>query len=133
MDATAEKYIATTTFRKSGDGVTTATWIVDLGGGRFGFWTSSATGKTKRLRNNPRVTVQPSDSRGRPKAGAEIVEGTAELSTTGPDFDAVQSGIRAKYGFMTKLTHLLNIIGHIGKGKFPYGDVAVVITPVPKA
>ena len=41
------------TFRKTGAAVATATWIVPLDGGRVGLLTSSASGKAKRLRNNP--------------------------------------------------------------------------------
>lgn len=124
-----EKYVATTTYRKSGAGVASATWIVPLDGNRLGFWTSSATGKYKRLRNNTRITLAPSDSRGRVKAGASAIDGTAVLVTSGADFDEVQRKVRKKYGAMVPISHLFNTLGHIGKGKFPYGDVVVVITP----
>jgi hypothetical protein len=129
MSLTDEKYIAASTYRKSGEAVTTATWIVPLDEGRFGFWTSSATGKAKRLRTTPRITVAPSDARGRVKAGADAVEGTAILVTSGPDFDAVQMKVRAKYGFGVPMSRFFNVLGHIGKGKFPYGDVVVVVSP----
>ena len=128
MDIGAEKYVATTTFRKSGTAVPTATWIVPLDAGRVGFWTSSASGKYKRLRNNPRVTLQPSDSRGRVKAGSAPVEGTVQLVTSGPDFDAVQSKVRGKYGVMVNISRLFNTLGHLGRGPFPYGDVGVIVT-----
>ena len=127
MGITDEKYVATTTWRKSGAAVATATWIVALDGGRIGFWTSSASGKCKRLRSNPQITLQPSDPRGRVKPGSQAVEGTAQLVTAGADFDAIQRGIRAKYGVMVPVTRNLNRLGHLGK-KFPYGDVGVVVT-----
>jgi hypothetical protein len=44
--------------------------------------------------------LQPSDARGRVKAGSRPAEGNAELVTSGVDFDAIQRGIRAKYGVM---------------------------------
>jgi uncharacterized protein len=122
-----EKYVSTTTYRKSGTPVATATWIVELGSGRVGFWTSSKSGKYKRLRNSPRITIQPSDGRGKVKDGTTAVSGTANLSTSGADFDAVQSKVRAKYGFMVPVSHFFNVLGHLGKS-FPYGDVAVVIS-----
>jgi PPOX class probable F420-dependent enzyme len=127
MAISDEKYVSSTTFRKSGTPVSTATWIVGLDGGRVGFWTSSKSGKYKRLRNNPRITLQPSDGRGKVKAGTAPVEGTVNLSASGPDFDAVQSKVRAKYGLMVQVSHIFNTIGHIGKS-FPYGDVAVAVT-----
>ena len=127
MTISDEKYVASTTYRKSGAAVTTPTWIVPLDGGQVGFWTSSASGKFKRLRNNPRITLQPSDARGRAKAGSPV-SGTAQLVTSGAEFDAIQRKVRAKYGVMVHMSRFFNTLGHIGKGKFPYGDVGVVIT-----
>ena len=128
MAISDEKYVATTTFRKAGTAVPTPTWIVALDGGRVGFWTSSRSGKYKRLRNNPRITLQPADARGRVKAGSRAADGTVELVTSGADFDAIQQRVRAKYGAMVTMSRFFNTLGHIGKGKFPYGDVGVVIT-----
>ena len=54
------------------------------------------------------------------------MEGTVELVTSGADFDAIQSRIRAKYRAMVPITRLFNLIGN--RGKFPYGDIGVVIT-----
>jgi uncharacterized protein len=128
MAISDEKYVATTTFRKSGTPVATATWIVPLDAGRVGFWTSSASGKYKRLRNNPRITLQPADARGRAKAGTDPVEGTVQLVTSGPDFDAVQGKVRAKYGVMVGVSKFFNTLGHLGREPFPYGDVGVIVT-----
>jgi uncharacterized protein len=128
MAISDEKYVASTTFRKSGAAVPTATWIVPLDGGRVGFWTSSASGKYKRLRNDPRITLQPADSRGRVKDGPPAVSGTVQLATSGADFDMIQARVRAKYGFMVSMSRFFNTLGHIGKGNFPYGDVGVIVT-----
>lgn len=128
MTVSDEKYVASTTFRKSGAAVATPTWIVPLDDGRVGFWTSSASGKYKRLRGNPRITLQPADSRGRVKAGSAPREGTAELVTSGPEFEAIQARVRAKYGFMVVMSRFFNTLGHLGKGRFPYGDVGIVVT-----
>ena len=128
MGISDEKYISSTTYRKSGTPVATPTWIVPLDGGRVGFWTSSRSGKYKRLQNNPKITIQPSDARGRVKDGTAAVEGTVQMSTSGADFDAIQSNVRAKYGFQVPMSRFFNTLGHLGKGKFPYGDVGVVVT-----
>jgi uncharacterized protein len=127
MTIGAEKYVATTTYRKSGAAVTTPTWIVPLDSGQVGFWTSSASGKYKRLRNTPKIALQPSDARGRVKAGSPV-SGTVQLVTSGTDFDAIQRKVRAKYGVMVHISRFFNTLGHISKGNFPYGDVGVVIT-----
>jgi PPOX class probable F420-dependent enzyme len=128
MAISDEKFVASTTFRKSGAAVPTPTWIVPLDDDRVAFWTSSSSGKCKRLLRNPRITLQPCDARGRLKDGSAPVEGTAELVTSGVDFDAIQARIRAEYGFMVPMSRLFNAIGHLGRGKFPYGDVGVIVT-----
>src|ERR1700723_1597623 len=83
MPISDEKYVASTTYRKSGVAVATQTWICALDGSRVGFWTSSASGKYKRLRNNPSITLQAADARGRVKPGSRSVKGTVELVTSG--------------------------------------------------
>jgi uncharacterized protein len=123
-----EKYVSAGTFRKTGVPVATATWIVPLDGGRAALLTSSASGKVKRLRNNPSVTLQPSDVRGRVKAGATTVTGTVELVTCGPDFEAITSTLKAKYGLMVPIMRLVDSVRHLGKGPYPYADTGVVIT-----
>jgi PPOX class probable F420-dependent enzyme len=53
-----EKCVLLTTFKRDGTGVSTPVWWVDMGDGTFGFWTSSASGKAKRLAHTSRVTVR---------------------------------------------------------------------------
>ena len=128
MALTDEKYLLLTTYRKSGVGVSSPVWAADLGNGTVGFWTSSGSGKAKRLAHTDKVTVQPCDVRGRPRPGTQPVETTARV-VTGAELDLISQKIVAKYGFMTKLTKLLGTIGGIVKRKrIPYGDRGVVIT-----
>ena len=123
-----EKYIRFTTFKKDGTEVSTATWVVPLDDGKIGFYTSSTSGKAKRLKNNPNVVVQPSDSRGRAKSDTSPRQGTAVV-VTGPERDAIYEKVVAKYGFMTKVTRLLAKIGGFVKRKEqPYADRGVVVT-----
>jgi len=125
-----EKYVRFTTFRRDGTPVSTPTWIVPLDGGRYGFWTGSTTGKVKRLAHTSKVELQPSDARGRPKQASEPVAATAVAVTDGPDFDAVQRRIVAKYGAMTKVTRWLARGGAFVKRRpFVYADRVVVVTP----
>ena len=134
MSLSDEKYLLMTTFRKNGTPVATPVWIADLGDGKMGFWTSSGSGKAKRLAHTQRVTLQPSDARGRVKDGTSAVEATAQLVGPGPELDAIRTAVVAKYGFFTKVTKLLGMIGGIVKRKrIPYGDRGVVITLAPAA
>jgi hypothetical protein len=123
-----EKYMLLTTFRRDGTGVKTPVWVVPLADNTIGFWTSSGSGKAKRLARNDRVTVQPCDARGRVKAGAPPLDATAKV-VAGAEYEAIVEKVKAKYGVMTKFTHALNTIGGFFKGKrIPYGDRGVVVT-----
>lgn len=122
------KYIAFTTFKRDGTPVTSPVWVVPLDGGTFGFTTSSTSGKAKRLRNDPKVTVQPSNGRGKVTAGTTAADGTATL-VDGAAYEDIQAKVKAKYGFMVNLTRLLSKIGAFVKRKEqPYADTGVVIT-----
>jgi uncharacterized protein len=123
-----EKYILPTTFKRDGTAVPTPVWVVPLERGKVGIWTSSGSGKVKRLAHTARVTVQPCDVRGRIKEGAAPVDATAEV-VSGPEFAVIQTKVKAKYGIMTSISKFLGKVGGLFKGhQIPYGDRGVVIT-----
>jgi hypothetical protein len=124
---TDEKYMLFTTFRRDGRPVATPVWVVDLGDGRIGFWTSSGSGKAKRLAHTPRVLVQPSNARGVVKPGTHAVQATATL-VSGPELDAIRQRVHAKYGFATKITKpMAKAVGMLRGKRIPYGDRGVVV------
>ena len=88
------------------------------------------SGKAKRLGHTERVTVQPSDARGKAKRDTEPADATARLVRDGdPEYAEIRQAILAKYGFMTHVTKLLGTLGGIVKrNRIPYGDRGVVIT-----
>ena len=59
-----QKYICLTTFRKNGAGVSTPVWYGE-DSGKLYVMTRSDSGKYKRLRNNPQVTIAPCTMRGK--------------------------------------------------------------------
>jgi PPOX class probable F420-dependent enzyme len=59
-----QKYISLGTFRKSGAKIATPVWFGEDGDKLF-VMTLSKMGKTKRIRNNPQVTVAPCTMRGK--------------------------------------------------------------------
>lgn len=128
MGLADERYVRLTTFRRSGEAVSTPVWIVDLDDGRYGFHTSSGSGKAKRLAHTARVLVQASDARGRSKADAPEWEATAEVLAGGPIFDEVIGAVEEKYGWQVPVTRFLGTVGGILKRKrIPYADRAVVL------
>jgi hypothetical protein len=116
-----------TTFRKSGVGVPTPVWTVPVSDGRVGMWTGAGSGKYKRLRNNPRITIQSCTARGKTKPGAKILEGTAEMVQAGALFDEVQASIRAKYGRLIPIVKRISRLqGRYKRGQ-SFGDTVVLI------
>lgn len=124
-----EDFVLLTTYRRNGEGVPTPVWISSLTDqARVGFYTTMGTGKTKRIRHTPRVTVQPCSRTGTPTPGTEPVEATAELVQSGRDFDEVQGAIRAKYGWQGTLFAVIGGLATRRKG-LTYRDTVVLITP----
>jgi PPOX class probable F420-dependent enzyme len=129
MPLSDEKYMLLTTFRRDGTPVATPVWVVPLDDRSVGFWTSSGSGKAKRLAHTQRVTVQPSDGRGRVKAGSTPIDATARL-VTGDELEAIRSKVIAKYGVTTKIAKFLgSLIGTLRGKRIPYGDRGVIVTP----
>jgi PPOX class probable F420-dependent enzyme len=124
-----EKYMLLTTFRRDGTPVSTPVWVAKLDGGTVGFWTSSGSGKAKRLAHTTKVTVQPCDVRGRVKEGSTPIDATARV-VSGEEFEKIRTRIVAKYGFTTKVTKALGTLaGIVRRKRIPYGDIGVVIAP----
>ena len=123
---TDEKYVSLTTYKKDGSTKALPVWIADFGDGTIGFTTASSSYKVKRIQNDDRVVLQPSNSRGEVKEGTEPVTGTATV-VTGDDFDRYMQAIKSKYGIQF---HAIKLVGKfmslIGKGSGT--DAAVVIT-----
>jgi uncharacterized protein len=91
------KYFSLETFRKTGVGVRTPVWFAQDptpspgGTTRFYIYTLPETGKTKRIRNNPKVRINPCtmrgdlrgawvDARARICIGDEVAKGQALLN-----------------------------------------------------
>ena len=127
MTIADEKYIALTTYRKNGEAVVTPVWVNPVSDGRIGFWTAGGSGKTKRMGNNPQVTVQASDARGRGKAGTSPIAGTAEMVHDGPLFDEVWATGKKKYGVMVGVTKTMGRLMGQRKAGQVYGDTVVLI------
>jgi len=122
-----ENCMALTTFRKSGEAVTTPVWVTEVSDGRVGFWTAMGSGKTKRIKNNPAVTVQPCSFSGKLKPGTSPTHGTAELAQSGPLFDEVRQKVRGKYGFQSYLTQFIAGTFVLRRKGLTYADTVVLI------
>jgi len=125
-DIAQEKYVRLTTYRQDGTPKYLPVWIADMGDGTVGFTTASSSYKVKRIRINPKVALQPSDSRGKVRAGTAEVTGTAELVSDG-GFESVRAIVRNKYGFQYSLAMLAGSTARLfGRGTGT--DTGVVVT-----
>ncbi|CAN5477368.1 PPOX class F420-dependent oxidoreductase [soil metagenome] len=75
-----EHFVSLTTFRKSGEAVSTPVWIA-RDGDDLVVTTPAMSGKVKRLRNSPRVELRPCDRMGKVKDGAPVVAGNAAIES----------------------------------------------------
>jgi PPOX class probable F420-dependent enzyme len=108
----SEKYVSLRTKKRNGDEVATPVWIAALADGSLGFTTDLTSGKAKRIRNFPEVTLQPCNSRGVPKPGSEPVTARATV-LSGADAAPIEQAIKAKYGFMVTLINVGYTIGRV--------------------
>ncbi|MBI4883408.1 MAG: PPOX class F420-dependent oxidoreductase [Actinobacteria bacterium] len=97
-----EKYVLFTTFRKSGEAVSSPVWIAGLADGTAGFTSDLNVGKVKRVRNTPRVTLQACSFGGKPKPGSAVIEATAAVKL-GEEAEAIRRAIHRKYWVTTRL------------------------------
>lgn len=103
------RYMAFTTFRRSGEGVMTPVWLADLGDGTVGFTTQAGSGKVRRLAANPNVRVSPCSMRGIVPSGAPSWSATATV-VRGDDFERVRRAVSRRYGIQLWAITLLDRI-----------------------
>lgn len=126
MSITDEKYVALTTYKKDGSTKSLPVWITDFADGTIGFTTASSSYKIKRIANDNRVILQPSDAKGNVKDGTDAVTGTATV-VTGDGFAKYEAMVKSKYGMQYRgIKALGKFMSLIGKGSGT--DAAVLIT-----
>jgi PPOX class probable F420-dependent enzyme len=84
------------TFKRSGQGVKTPVWFAQEGPTLY-VRTGSESGKVKRVRNNGRARVVPSDAQGKPLG--EWVDAAARL-VDADEAERANQMVRRKYGAM---------------------------------
>lgn len=97
-------YLNLETFKRSGQGVKTPVWFVQ-DGPRLYVRTGAESGKVKRVRNNGRARVVPSDAMGAPRG--EWVDATARL-VEAEESDRASRLAARKYGALKIGFDLMN-------------------------
>ncbi len=118
------RYMRLTTFRRSGADVSTPVWFVRVGD-KLNMVTDIESGKAKRIRNNPGVTLAPSDFRGHPRGGS--VEAVARIMS-GHDSEVADRALSKKYGWQYRAFNL--VIRLLGKSA---NHAFFELRPLPKS
>jgi PPOX class probable F420-dependent enzyme len=105
----AEPFLSLVTFRRDGTAVPTPIWAV-AGDGRLLVWTGAESGKVKRLRHTPAVTVAPCD-----RGGALLGEPVPAHARVMPvdELITVATAMRAKYGWQFRVATVAAAIGKV--------------------
>jgi uncharacterized protein len=108
-------YALLATFRKNGRPVPTPVWF-SIAGDRLYVFTDLESGKVKRIRNDPRATLSPSDFRGRPKGGSVRAEARI-LDRAGSE--VADRALREKYGRRYRLAQwVIRVLGMSARRAF---------------
>jgi len=91
-----ENFVSLTTFRKSGQPVSTPVWIAREGDALI-VTTPADSGKVKRLRNSGRVQLRPSTRMGKVADDAPVYDGVAEIISEPATVVAMGETFLAKY------------------------------------
>ena len=126
-DLRKEQCIALTTFRKTGEAVTTPVWFADSPGTIY-VETHSDAGKLKRLRHTARVTLAPCTYSG--KVTGAVSAGNARILTEPQENTAASTALAKKYGFMRPLFHFVRNAQRLLQRKAKVEVVYIAIDPI---
>src|SRR5438874_9711224 len=123
-DLGREQCIALTTFRKSGQAVTTPVWFAESLGTIY-VETHADAGKLKRLRHTARVTLAPCTYSG--KVTGSVSEGNARILKESEESTAASAALAMKYGSMRSICHFDRNARRIVQRKTKVYEVYVAI------
>jgi uncharacterized protein len=103
-----ESYLSLETFKKSGQGVATPVWFVQVGS-TFYVYTEADSWKVKRVRNNSRVRIAPCNIRGKLKG--EWIDAQAQI-ITGEEEETASRMLDQKYFLKRIFNFLVRIHRH---------------------
>ena len=126
-DLGREQCIALTTFRKTGQAVTTPVWFA-ISLGTIYVETHADAGKLKRLRHTARVTLAPCTYSG--KITGSVSKGNARMLTESEESRAASAALAKKYGRMCSLYHFVRNARRMLQRKAKVDEVYIAIEPI---
>jgi uncharacterized protein len=119
------KYVRLTTFRRDGTPVATPVWLA-VDRGVLYAWTNEGTGKVKRIRNEPRVTVGASDGRGAPTGPAYAAKARVLDPDEGHQAYAL---VKARYRSAAVVYGAIGLLLRLTRRGRGFGGIAVEPSP----
>jgi uncharacterized protein len=126
-DIRKEQCIALTTFRRTGQAVTTPVWFTQSLGTIY-VETHADAGKLKRLRHTARVMFAPCTYSG--KVTGSVSEGNARILAESEESAAASAALAKKYGLMRSLFHFARNARRTLQRKAKAGVVYIAIDPI---
>jgi PPOX class probable F420-dependent enzyme len=105
-----QRYINLETYRRDGEAVRTTVFVV-VDGGLVYVRTNPRTGKVKRILDNPRVRLAPSDGRGSPRG--DWMNGEAHM-LEGEEAARILLLFKKKYGLLARILDPMNRLRGMG-------------------
>ena len=108
-----ERFVSLTTFRRTGEAVSTPVWIARDGGDLI-VTTPKQSGKVKRLRNDSRVQLRPCSRTGSVKDGAVAVDAHAAIADDDRSRALLTRVFGGKYRLEYRVFMLIERLGKAG-------------------
>jgi PPOX class probable F420-dependent enzyme len=121
------RFVSLTTFRRSGDTVSTPVWI-GRDGSSLIVLTPAGSGKVKRLRTDPRVEIRPCGRFGKVAEGVAPVAGTAQLREGPADVEKARATIQRTYPVESRLVLGIERLVERLRGRPRTERLALIIT-----
>lgn len=121
-----EQFILLTTFRRSGAGVGTPVWFAREGDTLY-ITTQERTGKVKRIRHTPQVTLTPSNRLGTVKGPS--VGGQARIVASAEESVRAEAALRRKYGATYRMIRLIGRLRRRGVAQRVFLAVTPAVAP----
>lgn len=117
------QYANLTTFRRNGTAVPTPMWFaIYEPTGTIYIETGATSGKVKRIRHTPRVTLARCTANG--KVMGDLIKGQARVVTDTEEIFIAKGALHRKYGFQRQaiyfVMNLVNMIRHVSDVKRGY-------------
>jgi len=127
LDLARERFVLLTTFRASGEPVSTPVWVA-RDGHALVVLTPSGSGKVRRLRADPRVRVQPCGRFGAVREGAPAVDATAAVRESPDDVARARRSVREAYPVESRVVLGIERLAERVRGRGPAPRLALHLT-----